>query len=51
MSFLYASSVQKKRKREGKEGKENTKLSNLLKEGSKMYESLENTCKICVVTM
>lgn len=36
--------------RKGKEGEErgkgNTKLSNLLKEGSKMYESLENTCKI-----
>ena len=42
MSFLYASSGQKK----GKEGKGNTKLSNLSKEVSKMYESLENTCKI-----
>lgn len=35
VSFLYASSDQKK------EGKGNTKLSNLSKEGSKMYESLE----------
>lgn len=38
--------VARKKEKRGERGKGNTKLSNLLKEGSKMYESLENTCKI-----